>query len=78
MPQHFSPMTQTTPPSPVGPAACCLMEGVPLLVETHVGATSLKKRALPMLKELNRAVGQEAEVGRLTIVDSEFGHSGAI
>ena len=54
------------------------MEGVPLLVETHVGATSLKKRALPMLKELNRAVGQEAEVGRLTIVDSEFGHAGAI
>ena len=52
--------------------------GVPLLVETHAGGTSLKKRLLPMLKELDRAIGPDADVGRLTIVDSEMGTAGAI
>ena len=47
--------------------------GVPLYVETHAGAASLKKRILPMLEALDRAVGSEAEVDRLTIVDAEVG-----
>lgn len=50
--------------------------GVPLLVETHVGAVSLKKRLLPMLAELDAAIGPEAEIGRLTVVDSEVGTGG--
>ena len=53
-------------------------EGVPLLVETHAGAASLKKRLLPMLEQLDRAVGPGADVGRLTLVDSELGTAGAI
>lgn len=50
--------------------------GVPLLVETHAGAASLKKRLMPMLAELDAAIGPGAEVGRLTIVDSEVGTAG--
>jgi hypothetical protein len=50
--------------------------GVPLLVESHVGAVSLKKRLLPMLAELDAAIGPEAGVGRLTVVDSEAGTAG--
>jgi len=53
-------------------------EGVPLLVETHVGAVSLKKRLLPMLQELDRAVGPRADIGRLSVVDSEAGTAGTI
>lgn len=52
--------------------------GVPLLVETHVGAVSLKKRLGPMLGELDEALGPGGEVGRLTIVDSEAGTAGAM
>ena len=52
--------------------------GVPLLVETHAGAASLKKRLLPMLKKLDRAIGPDADVGRLTIVDAEMGTAGAL
>jgi hypothetical protein len=52
--------------------------GVPLLVETHAGTASLKKRLLPMLKELDRAVGPGADVGRLTVVDAEMGTAGSI
>ena len=47
--------------------------GVPLLVETHTGAISLRKRLLPMLTELDAAIGPDAGVGRLTVVDSEAG-----
>jgi len=50
--------------------------GVPLLVETHVGAVSLKTRLVPMLAELDAAIGPEAAVGRLTVVDSEAGTAG--
>lgn len=50
--------------------------GVPLLVETHAGAVSLKKRLLPMLAELDAAIGPEAGMGRLTVVDSEVGTAG--
>ena len=53
-------------------------EGVPLLVETHAGAASLKDRLLPMFKELDRATGPGADVGRLTIVDAEMGTAGSI
>jgi len=50
--------------------------GVPLLVETHVGAVSLKKRLLPMLDQLDAAIGPGAAVERLTVVDSEAGTAG--
>ena len=53
-------------------------EGVPLLVETHAGAVSLKKRLLPVLEKLDRAIGPGADVGRLTLVDSELGTAGCI
>ncbi|MEO2236990.1 MAG: hypothetical protein ABGW95_01925, partial [Candidatus Poseidoniia archaeon] len=53
-------------------------EGVPLLVETHAGAVSLKKRLLPVLEKLDRAIGPGADVGRLTLVDSELGTTGCI
>ncbi len=52
--------------------------GLPLLMETHMGAVSLKNRLLPMLAKLDAAVGPEASVDRLTIVDSEAGTAGAI
>lgn len=52
--------------------------GVPLLVETHAGSASLKKRLLPMLEQLDRAVGPDADVGRLTVIDSEVGTAGLI
>ena len=52
--------------------------GVPLLVETHAGAASLKKRLLPMLERLDRAVGPTADVDRLTLVDSELGTAGSV
>ncbi len=50
--------------------------GVPLLVETHVGATSLKKRLLPALEKLDKVLGVGGEVGRLTVVDSEIATAG--
>ncbi|MCP4661407.1 MAG: hypothetical protein GY856_38885 [bacterium] len=52
--------------------------GVPLLVETHPGAVSLKKRLGPMLAHLDEVLGPGGEVGRLTIVDSEAGTAGAM
>ena len=52
--------------------------GVPLLVETHVGAVSLKKRLVPMLAQLDAAIGPQARVGRLTVVDSEAGTVGTM
>ncbi len=52
--------------------------GLPVLVETHTGAVSLKKRLLPMLAKLDAAIGPNASVGRLTIVDSEAGTAGTI
>ena len=52
--------------------------GVPLLIETHVGAMSLKKRLLPMLAKLDAAIGPAARVGRLTVVDSEMGTAAAL
>lgn len=51
--------------------------GVPLLVETHMGAVSLRERLLPMLGALDAAIGPQAGVCRLTVVDSEVG-SGAM
>jgi hypothetical protein len=45
--------------------------GVPLVVETHAGTVALKERLLPMLRQLERWVGQ-GELGRLTIVDAEM------
>jgi hypothetical protein len=52
--------------------------GLPLLVETHAGAMSLKKRLLPMLEELARAIGPDAAADRLTVVDSEAGTAGLL
>lgn len=52
--------------------------GVPLLVETHPGSVSLKKRLGPMLSRLEEMLGPGGEVGRLTIVDSEAGTAGAM
>lgn len=52
--------------------------GVPLLIETHVGAVSLKKRLLPMLKELSTAAGPAAQLRRLVVVDSEAGTAGML
>lgn len=53
-------------------------QGVPLLVETHAGTASLKKRLLPMLERLDEAIGPAAAVGRLTIIDAEVGTAGMI
>ncbi|MEO2237110.1 MAG: hypothetical protein ABGW95_02550, partial [Candidatus Poseidoniia archaeon] len=53
-------------------------QGVPLLVETHAGAASLKKRLLPMLERLDEAIGPAAAVGRLIIIDAEVGTAGMI
>ncbi len=50
--------------------------GVPLLVETFAGAASLKSQLIPMLERLEAALGPDAEVGRLTVVDSEVGTAG--
>lgn len=52
--------------------------GVPLLVNTYVGSASLKRELLPLLRKLDRAIGPDADVGRLTIVDSEVGTAGLI
>jgi hypothetical protein len=52
--------------------------GVPLLIETHQGAVSLKKRLQPMLDELDAAIGADAKVKRLTVVDSEAGNAGLL
>ena len=52
--------------------------GVPLLVETHAGTASLKKRLLPVLQQLDDAVGPGADVGRLTVIDSEVGVAGLL
>ena len=52
--------------------------GVPLLVETHPGTVSLKRRLWPMLAHLDEVLGPGGEVGRLTIVDSEAGTAGAM
>ena len=52
--------------------------GVPLLVETHAGSASLKKRLLPMLEQLDAAIGANADVVRMTVVDSEVGTAGLI
>ncbi|MCP4243293.1 MAG: hypothetical protein GY772_22275, partial [bacterium] len=52
--------------------------GVPLLVETHVGAVSLRKRLLPLLARLDEAIGPDADVERLTVIDSEAGTAGML
>ncbi|MFZ5785735.1 MAG: hypothetical protein ACOY3Y_04760 [Acidobacteriota bacterium] len=52
--------------------------GVPLLVETHVGAVSLRDRLQPMLARLEEAIGENADVARMTIVDSEIGTAGML
>ena len=53
-------------------------QGVPLLIETHAGAVSLKRRLLPMLRRLDEAIGPSAAVGRLTVIDAEVGTAGMI
>jgi len=53
-------------------------EWLGVLGETHAGAVSLKKRLLPVLEKLDRAIGPSADVGRLTLVDSELGTAGCI
>jgi len=52
--------------------------GVPLLVETHVGTVSLRERLVPMLSRLDEAIGPDADVERLTVVDSEAGTAGML
>ena len=52
--------------------------GVPLLIETHVGAAPLKRLLVPLLERLQEAVGLGADVDRLTIVDSEAGAVGTL
>jgi hypothetical protein len=52
--------------------------GVPLLVETHAGAAPLKRSLARMLERLRVAVGPEAAVDRLVVVDSEAGKAGVL
>ena len=52
--------------------------GVPLLVQTYAGAAPLKTALGPMLERLRVAVGPEAAVDRLTVVDSEAGKAGVL
>jgi hypothetical protein len=52
--------------------------GVPLLVETHVGAVGLRSRLLPLLTRLDEAIGPDADVERLTVVDAEGGTAGTL
>lgn len=52
--------------------------GVPLLVQTHAGAAPLKTALGPMLERLRAAVGPDAAVDRLTVVDSEAGKAGLL
>ena len=52
--------------------------GVPLLVETHVGAAPLKRSLGRMLERLRAAVGPAAAVDRLTVIDSEAGKAGVL
>ena len=52
--------------------------GVPLLVQTHAGAAPLKTALGPMLERLRVAVGPDAAVDRLTVVDSEAGKAGLL
>lgn len=44
--------------------------GVPLVVDTYAGTTSLKKELLPLLDRMDDVLG-EGELGRLTVVDAE-------
>jgi hypothetical protein len=45
--------------------------GVPLAVETHAGAVSLKKELVPFLDRMEGVLG-EGELGRLTVMDAEM------
>lgn len=45
--------------------------GVPLAVETHAGAVSLKKELLPFLERMESVLGP-GELGRLTVIDAEM------
>lgn len=51
--------------------------GVPLVMETHAGTVSLKKRLVPLLRQLEGWVG-EGELGRLTIIDAEMANVGVL
>jgi hypothetical protein len=51
--------------------------GVPLIMETHAGTVSLKKRLVPLLSQLEGWVG-EGELGRLTIIDAEMSNVGVL
>ncbi len=71
------------PVSRIGKVMPCLTRvaiasgaGVPLLVETHAGVASLKKRLIPALARLDEILGVGGEVGRLTVVDSEVATAG--
>jgi len=52
--------------------------GVPLLVETHAGTSSLKQRIGPMLDKLDEAIGPAGDVSRMVIVDAEAGNVGTL
>ena len=52
--------------------------GAPLYVETHAGTATLKQRLLPMLAEVQRAIGEGGDVDRMTVVDSEAGNASMI
>jgi hypothetical protein len=45
--------------------------GVPLAVETHAGAVSLKTALLPFLERMENVLGP-GELGRLTVIDAEM------
>jgi len=51
--------------------------GVPLVMETHAGTVSLKKRLVPLLHQVEGWVG-EGELGRLTIIDAEMANVGVL
>ena len=52
--------------------------GVPLLIQTFAGAAPLRRSLSPMLAQLREAVGEQASVDRLTVVDSEAGYVGVL
>ncbi len=51
--------------------------GVPLVMETHAGTVSLKKKLVPLLRQVESCVG-EGELGRLTIIDAEMATAGLL
>ena len=73
--RHFAPSGKVSRIGRVQPCLDRVMlmagPGVPLLVETHSGTTTLKKDNLVSLIEKFEDIVGKGEVGRLTIMDSE-------